>query len=545
MRSAPRHLMAAIGISAALVLGLSCRSDSTSPEPVATVTLTPPTAAVDVGATVALTAQAQDAKGNVLTGRTITFVSSDTNMATVSASGVVTGIAPGAVNVSASADTKSAQSQVTVSAVRDDWTTYGHDVRRTSASLGSVTGPLSLSWSYVPQGTAGHALTSVLSAIGTANAIFVRTSLSSGYGYGISPAIDRVSPTGQHVWTFNMTTDADFGDWASLMGNRVIVNSDGARFVDQTSGLSVHGNGVDTWGEILTDSSTLYFANDVQIDGPGIYAAAYDTAFKARWTANKFTTCRGSASAMAGGLALNNGVLFYAPAYTVGKPATVLPFSSGVFALNATTGAQVAYHASTPYSRVSADASHVYLIENQHTLVALAQSDLHVVWSATIANPGEQAPVVANGLVIIGTSTDVEAYNASSGAKSWSSATLTGAAAHLYSTFQGGSCGSVQIPVTPGSSTTIAAALGSRTLVVTASDGVHILALGTGADLWHGRPAGIPGTVSNPVIVNDPARGAIVYVEDYAKLYALAPPPALAIVGNVRGPAAKGVRATP
>ena len=277
MRLLPRHLPAAIGISLALVWGLSCRSDgSTSPEPIAAVVLTPPSGAVNVGSTLALTAQAQDAKGNVLTGRAIVFVSSDTNMATVSAAGVVTGIAPGSVNVTATADTKSAQSVVTVSAVRDDWTTYGHDVRRTSASLGSVTGPLSLSWSYVPQGTGTHALNSVLSAIGTANAVFVRTSLNSGYGYGISPAIDRVSPAGQHVWTYNMGTDADFGDWASLMGNRVIVNSDGTRFVDQTSGLSVHSNGVDTWGEILTDSSTLYFANDVQIDGPGIYAAAYE-----------------------------------------------------------------------------------------------------------------------------------------------------------------------------------------------------------------------------------------------------------------------------
>ncbi|HMI56942.1 MAG TPA: PQQ-binding-like beta-propeller repeat protein [Gemmatimonadaceae bacterium] len=545
MRYRPRHLAAALGISATLAWGLSCRSDSTSPEPIASLVLTPPTGGVNVGSTLALSAQALDGKGNVLTGRTITFASSDTNMATVSASGVVTGIAPGAVNVTATADTKSAQSQVTVSAVRDDWTTYGHDVRRTSASLGSITGPLTLSWSYVPQGTAGHALNSVLNAIGTANAIFVRTSLNSGYGYGISPAIDRVSPSGQHVWTFNMGTDADFGDWASLMANRIIVNSDGTRFVDQTSGLSVHSNGVDTWGEILTDSSTLYFANDVQIDGPGIYAAAYDTAFKARWTANKFSSCRGAASAMAGGLALSNGVLFYAPTYTVGKPATVLPFASGVFALNSVTGAQVAYHASTPYSRVSADASRVYLIENQHTLVALAQSDLHVVWSATIASPGEQAPVVANGLVIVGTSTDVEAYNASTGAKSWSSAALTGAAAHLYSTYQGGNCGSVQIPVIPASSTTIAAALGSRTLVVTASDGVHILALGTGADLWHGRIAGIAGTASNPVIVNDPIRGAIVYVEDYGKLYALAPPPVLAVVGSARETSANGVRAKP
>jgi hypothetical protein len=237
---------------------------------------------------------------------------------------------------------------------------------------------------------------------------------------------------------------------------------------------------------------------------------------------------------MAGGLALNNGVLFYAPAYNVGLPATVLPFASGVYAFNATTGAKQAYHASTPYGRLSADDSRVYLIENLHTLVALAQSDLHVVWSATITNPGEQAPVLANGLVIVGTTAGVEAYNATTGAKSWTSAALNGVATHWYGGTQGGTCGYVQIPTASGATTTMAAALGSRTLVVTAYDGIHILALANGADLWNGRPAGIAGTIGNPVIVNDPARGAVVYVEDYTKLYALSPPPVLAIAGSVR-----------
>ena len=142
---------------------------------------------------------------------------------------------------------------------------------------------------------------------------------------------------------------------------------------------------------------------------------------------------------------------------------------------------------------------------------------------------------MANGLVIVGTATGVEAYNAATGAKSWSSAALNGVATHWYGGTQGGNCGYVQIPTAYGATSTIAAALGSRTLIVTASDGIHVLALATGADLWHGRPAGITGIVGNPVIVNDPARGAVVYVEDYGKLYALTPPPVLAILGKQQG----------
>ena len=530
-----RRTLATVLVAVVLTIGTSCSSDTAAaPIPVATISLTPPRGSVNVGSTLALTVELQDAHGKVLTGRPVTFTSSDTNMATVSASGAVTGVAPGSVMITAVSGDKAAQAQIAVMAVRDDWTTYGHDVRRTAASLGSVAGPLALAWSYVPQGTAGHALNSVETAIATADAIFVRTSLNSGYGYGLSPAVDRVSTAGQHVWTYNMGTDADFGDWGSLMSNRYVMNSDGTRYIDTTSGAVVRGNGVDSWGEILTDASTLYQSNDVQIDGPGVHVAALDTALKPRWTANSFASCRGSAATMAGGLALASGVLFYAPAYNVGKPATQLPFASGVFAFDAGTGARMAYHQSTPYSRLSADDSRVYLIENQTTLVALAQSDLHLVWSAAVTTPGEQAPVVANGLVIIGTASDVEAFDASTGARSWSSAALSGAAAHWYSTYQGGSCGSVQIPVAYGPTTTIAAALGSRTLVVTAYDGIHILALGTGVDLWHGRVTGIPGNVGNPVIVNDPVKGAVVYVEDGGKLYALSVPPVPAVVGSRR-----------
>ena len=529
-----RRTLGAALAAALLIVGISCSSDADAPVPVATITITPPSGSVNVGSTLALVVELEDAHGKAITGRPVTFTSSDTNMATVSASGTVSGVAPGSVMITAVSGAKAAQAPVTVMAVRDDWTTYGHDVRRTAASLGSVTGPLTLAWSYVPQGTTGHALSSVESAVATTDAIYVRTSLNAGYGYGLSPAADKVSPAGQHVWTYNMGTDADFGDWGSLMSNRYVMNSDGTRYVDVTSGTAVRSNGVDSWGEILTDASNVYQSNDVQIDGPGVHVAALDTALKARWTSNSFASCRGSAATMAGGLALNNGVLFYAPAYAVGKPATQLPFASGVYGFNASTGARVAYHASTPYSRLSADDSRVYLVENTNKLVALAQSDLHQLWSASVTNPGEQAPVIANGLVIIGTATDVEAYDAATGAKSWSSAALSGAAAHWYSTYQGGNCGTVQIPVAYGPTTTIAAALGSRTLVVTAYDGIHILALGTGVDLWHARVTGIPGNVGNPVIVNDPAKGAVVYVEDGGKLYALSVPPVPAVIARRR-----------
>jgi hypothetical protein len=414
-------------------------------------------------------------------------------------------------------------SQYSVQPALDNWITYGHDGHRTSASKASIKGPLKLAWHYVPPGATGHTLESVEYPLGTTTEVFVRSTLSINIGYGATPSVDEVSPSGQHVWTYFSGADADFGDWGSILGTRLIINDDGLRYVDFTTGKSVHGGGVDQWGETLTDSTGLYLANGAQIDGPGVYVGALDTAGKLLWSANKFATCRGSAAATAGGLALNNGVLFYAPTYNKGTDTTKLPYASGVYAFNATTGAQVAFQATTPYSRMSADNSHVYLVENQYQLVARNQSNLKTAWSATLTSASEQAPVLADGLVIIATSTGVEAYSPSSGAPVWKSAALTGADAHWSNTYQGGNCGDIIIPVSYGPTTTMAAALASKTLVVVASDGFHILSLSDGTDLWHGAVTGVPTDVGDPIIVNDPSAGPTIYVVDYSGMYAVRP----------------------
>ncbi len=411
------------------------------------------------------------------------------------------------------------------STVRDDWTTYGHDAARTSASVTTIATPLRLSWRYLSAGVAGHALYYAGSVLATADAVFLRTSLASGYGYGLSPAVDRVTLAGAKVWTYNAGTDADFGDWGSIWNSRFIINDDGIRYVDLGTGAATVNLGVDSWGETLSDPAAgLFLANDVQIDGPGIYVGSLDATGKSRWKMNSFATCRGSASSTVGGLALANNILFYAPVYNTGQATTHLPFASGVFAFNPASGAQLAYVATVPYSRISADAQRVYLVERGNTLVARAASDLHIVWSTPVTSPGEQAPVIANGMAIIGTGTGVQAYDVTNGSRKWTSGTLSGADAHWGSTYQGGSCGAVQIPEgSTSATTTLAAALGSNTLIVTAYDGIHILSLANGNELWKGTVPQSSGRVRNPVIVNDPVKGPIVYVMDSNALFALVP----------------------
>jgi uncharacterized protein YjdB len=84
--------------------------------PVATVNVAPSTAAVDIGSTVQLTATTLDASGNTLTGRAVSWSSSDNAIAVVSPSGVVTGVSAGVVTITGTSEGMFGTSTVTVNA---------------------------------------------------------------------------------------------------------------------------------------------------------------------------------------------------------------------------------------------------------------------------------------------------------------------------------------------------------------------------------------------------------------------------------------------
>ena len=85
--------------------------------PVNTVTVTPPTATLVLGVTPTqqLTAVLKDVNLNVLTGRVVTWTSSNTAVATVDANGLVTAVtAGGPVTITATSEGKSGASSITV-----------------------------------------------------------------------------------------------------------------------------------------------------------------------------------------------------------------------------------------------------------------------------------------------------------------------------------------------------------------------------------------------------------------------------------------------
>jgi outer membrane protein assembly factor BamB len=124
-----------------------------------------------------------------------------------------------------------------------------------------------------------------------------------------------------------------------------------------------------------------------------------------------------------------------------------------------------------------------------------------------VSGAGAQAPVLATGLAIVAGTTGVSAFDATSGKPVWSTP-LTGAAAQAFVGMINNGCAGTQ---TYGGAmaTTLAAAVPSGTLVVTASDGIHVLSLTTGQDQWHGAVMGATNVVHDPVLV-----GKNVYVVD-------------------------------
>ncbi len=83
----------------------------------ATVAVSPASASVAAGQAVQLSAVTKDSAGTVLTGRTVTWASSNSGIASVSGSGFVTGVTVGAATITATSEGKSGTAAITVTAL--------------------------------------------------------------------------------------------------------------------------------------------------------------------------------------------------------------------------------------------------------------------------------------------------------------------------------------------------------------------------------------------------------------------------------------------
>jgi serine/threonine protein kinase/uncharacterized protein YjdB/alpha-tubulin suppressor-like RCC1 family protein len=156
----PAAVLIAAGVVAWVLFG---RGRSTSPEPgpvvpatiepVASVAVTPSPASIIVGGTTQLTAILKDSRNNLLTGREVVWASSDTTMARVSPSGVVQGLQPGYINVTATSGERTGTGTVLVTATVTPVAAVEVTPNRSAVSLGD-----SLVLSAVPKDTRGNTL---------------------------------------------------------------------------------------------------------------------------------------------------------------------------------------------------------------------------------------------------------------------------------------------------------------------------------------------------------------------------------------------------
>jgi uncharacterized protein YjdB len=162
---------------------------SVSLVPVASVTVSPNPAGVRVGGTVQLTAVTKDSAGNVLTGRVVTWASSVPAVATVSASGLVTGVAAGAITITATSEGKSGTAAVNVSLVPVASVTV------TPNPAGAAAGG-TVQLTAVTKDSAGNVLTG-RSIAWTSNATGVATVSASGLVTGVSAGNATITATSE------------------------------------------------------------------------------------------------------------------------------------------------------------------------------------------------------------------------------------------------------------------------------------------------------------------------------------------------------------
>ena len=157
--------------------------------PVASVTLTPPSATITLAQTQTLTATLKDANGNTLTGRTITWTSSNHAVDTVSQSGVVYPVSPGTDTITASVSqltgTVSGRATITVTLV---------PVATVTLSPPSATITLSQTQALTAtlKDANGNTLTGRTIAWASSNHA-VDTVSQSGVVYSVSPGTDTIT----------------------------------------------------------------------------------------------------------------------------------------------------------------------------------------------------------------------------------------------------------------------------------------------------------------------------------------------------------------
>jgi uncharacterized protein YjdB len=157
--------------------------------PVASVTLALPSS-INVGQTAQATVTLKDAQGNVLTNRTVAYVSSDANIASVSSGGLVSALKGGSVTITASSEGQSASMVVTSVAPKPAVRSITMSVNASSINIGERTQAYAVAKDV--NGTPISGVTVTWSSSPTAVATVSSTGMAAGYSAGSATLYARV-----------------------------------------------------------------------------------------------------------------------------------------------------------------------------------------------------------------------------------------------------------------------------------------------------------------------------------------------------------------
>ena len=357
--------------------------------------------------------------------------------------------------------------------VTDGWTTYAHDVGRTSASPGCAAGRYRVAWTWTAEGTRER----------EARAHHVIADTHAVYVVGVkgnSPVAYKLSTHGKLLWQHDTRADIQRSQWPTLALGSLVVNDDGFYLLSPETGKNRHDRGLDTWGQSLAHAGHWFLTNTWHVEGPGVFVGKFDHEGRVLWKANKFGSVKEDVMDDIGAIAFDHGTLFQAANYKFGQ-------MSGVFAFDAATGAARWSRAVMPIGDLSTAGGRLFSLEKEARgkearLVARSTDKGETLWQAAVPGVRVGAPVLAAHRVIVDRGeAGVFAMDQATGVEVWHAAAGKR---------------NEKIPL----ATTLCAATGTDTLVVTSADGIAVLSLVDGETRWSEPIEGLTD-VHSPVLV--------------------------------------------
>ena len=197
--------------------------------PVASVTVTLASSTIIAGSTTSATATVKDANGNVLTGRAIDWLSDHNSVATVNATGTVTGLAAGTANIRATCEGQTGSASITV--IAPTVASVSVSLAATTLAVGSRTQASATPKDGQGNPLTGHAITwsSDNTSIATVTAQGVVTAVSVGNANIIATS-DGVPGSA----TLSVAVSAGYGSTAQ----KIVIVDIGASFSPTITGAN-------------------------------------------------------------------------------------------------------------------------------------------------------------------------------------------------------------------------------------------------------------------------------------------------------------------